>query len=520
MSEINKDLLSEYNHLYHTYRSIEPFLLSHENMSYVEFDYYSVHDFSLFSLEVDFDFNLLTKTIKRITSTLSSIKRIFAKPIIHLKDGTSVLPVESVRTVNQNTLQYAATHSETISTIDRQGVKPIKLLTKVYEDNYGIYENVAFCNIIDEIMSYTRKNWRILKSIIYNNRVLELNLLERLNHLNYFLALGKLHTGYIRDFGKYYAVAKNDLSKLNFIYDAIQPRLKAPVYSKNKNRNKSLAIRKTNIFKMQKDYHQVYNLYLYLQKNVGSQVIEEDVPIHQIQANYFHYCEMLALFAVGNFNFEMDRDDIIDIKKLYVNFSYKNWHICIKTINSTAILFIIEKGDKSYRLLMIPTIEPKKRDELMKLGYKHVVDECFIVTPFEEDYLNGNLLCLSKEDVESFRRIQQYVLKGMIYTDDEKAECPFCSSKLTYDAELDRYECESCRLIIERVTCPVTEKSYYQTKISNLEIKPIVQEEFKSKNNWLLSLEVEALMHYRNITKINDKGEIICPYCGKVHPRS
>ena len=63
---------------------------------------------------------------------------------------------------------------------------------------------------------------------------MEFDLLQRVNHLNYFLALGKLHTGYVRNFDKYYVVSKHCLKELTDIYNTIIPRLKRPVYNFHK----------------------------------------------------------------------------------------------------------------------------------------------------------------------------------------------------------------------------------------------------------------------------------------------
>lgn len=508
---------AEYEHLNRTYGSISQFLKRHQKMSYIEFDYYSVHDFSLFSIEVDYDFDALSDTIKKITSSLSSVKRIFAKPIIHLKDGSSVLPVESVRTIDQNTILYTATHSETVSNIDRNGIKPIKLLTKVYEDNYGIYENVVFCNIVDEVLSFTRKNWRMLKSLIYNSRVLELNLLERLNHLNYFLALGKLHTGYVRDFGKYYAAAKNDLAKLNFIYDTIQPRLKNPVYSKNKLRNKNLPVRKTNIFKLQKDYHRVYCLYQYMQKSGTTTENHAEVSLKELRENYFYYCVMLSLFAVGNFDFEMDETAVIDLKNLDVVFKFKEWTLKLKSVGNYGVSFKMNKGKNTYEFLLIPTLDKCMQNVLLQSNTLEKAYRCLFATPFDDVCQTSSAIRLSKEDVESFRRLQRQLLNAMIYCDNKKDICPFCGGSLNYNPEFERYECENCRLIIDRKVCPTTGENYFETRISNFDVKPLEQKEYGKKNDWLYSLEQEALMHYRNITEIDSNGNLVCPRCGKVH---
>ncbi len=154
-----------------------------------------------------------------------------------------MLPVENTRIINQNTLLHLANHSQYVSNIIKKGIKPRKLLTRIYEDDYSIYENIIFCNYIDEVLAIIKKNRRTLNSLLYASNIMKFNLLEKVNHVNYFLALGKLHTGYIRDFSRYFNLSKELLKELSHISQTINPRLYKPVYKKNLRRNRNLALK-------------------------------------------------------------------------------------------------------------------------------------------------------------------------------------------------------------------------------------------------------------------------------------
>ncbi len=142
------------------------FIAKHPLINYIEFDYYTVHDLTLFTVEPDFDFLALKRTLPKIIKTLPAIKRIFSKPIINLKDSDDVLPVETVRVINQETLTHLANHAQNVANLTSRGVKPRKLLTRIYEDDYGIYENLIFCNFIDDVLAYIRRSTRALKDLI------------------------------------------------------------------------------------------------------------------------------------------------------------------------------------------------------------------------------------------------------------------------------------------------------------------------------------------------------------------
>lgn len=295
--QVQLDTLAE------NYSVIAPFAEKYKRLSYMQLDYAIVHEIALFMIEPDFDFDALQKKIDMILRALPAIKRVFAQPFIHLKENSVILPVEAVRIVDNNTIRHVASHSELWSDIKKNEIKPNKLLTRTYEDNYGIYENLVFCQTVDDVLAFTRNSTRFLKELIYTNQTIEINLLERLNHINYFLALGKLHTGYNRNFDSYYTIAAKCLNKLQYISNTIVPRLKRPVYKNNKVRPTKLKLHKTNILSMHKEYHQVYKLAKAFAENETVVKTEAEIDVDSLQRTYFFFCEMLCIFAIGHFDF-------------------------------------------------------------------------------------------------------------------------------------------------------------------------------------------------------------------------
>lgn len=496
-------------------KDIQTFTTKHENVTYIEFDYYVVRDMTLFSVDPDFDFGRLKNTIHQIRKSTPSIKRIFSKPIIVLKDTDDVLPVENARIINQNTLLHLANHSHNVSNLTKRGVKPRKLLTRIYEDDYSIYENVIFCNYIDEVLSLIKKNRRILNSLLYASNIMKFNLLEKVNHVDYFLALGKLHTGYIRDFSQYFSLSKELLTELSQIKQVINPRLSKAVYQKNKARNKSLSLKKTNIFLMQKDYHQVYKTYKYLLTN---QIIvkknQEEIDYELLIQNYLTYVRILTIFAVGHFNFEIDPKVKMNLNFLNTVFSFKEWKLIISnTVNNELILHFTKELD--YKIMIVAS---KKEDidiEQHKIDYS--VDEIIVANQFDEDYLERDDVYISMEDVDSFRRIQQLVLKGMVYADTARTICPFCGGKLKKEPYKNVYQCNDCMTQIKEMECLETNKPFYYTDNAHLKKYAINISDYKQDEYWFYKKQIESSMFFRNITKINHQGEIICPHCNKFH---
>ncbi len=496
-------------------KGIQAFVAKHGMVTYIEFDYFVVHDMTLFSVDPDFDFARLRKTIAQIKKATPAMKRIFSKPFIVLKDSDDVLPVENARIINQTTLLHLANHSHNVANLTNRGVKPRKLLTRIYEDDYGIYENVVFCNFIDEVLSLVKKNARTLNSLLYASKVMQFNLLEKVNHVNYFLALGKLHTGYIRDFFQYFVQSKELLLELLSIRNVIQPRLARPVYRKNAVRNPKLHLKKTNIFLMQKDYHQVYRTYKYLQKyDLAPRDPGDPIDLEQLMQDYLSYVRILAVFAIGHFNFEIETNAKMNLQYLNSSFTFKKWKLLVFNTLDNELIFQFMK-DITYRIMLVASTADADGFDQRKADYG--IDEIIVANPFDEDYPVRNDVFISMEDVDSFRRIQQILLKGMVYSDQTRDVCPFCGGKLHKDPYRASFQCNDCMTEIVEAVCPDTDRPFIYTDNTHLKKYAINISDFKQDEYWFYKKQIESSMFFRNITKIDHKSDILCPHCGKPH---
>lgn len=506
---------AQLNRLEENYKGIAEFCEKHKRLTYMQFDYATMHELSLFITEPNFSFPALEEKLDRILGTLPAIKRIFAQPLTHLKQKDVILPVEAVRIFNNNTLQHIAAHSELWSDVSAREIKPVKLLSRTYEDNYGIYENLVFCKTVDDILSFVRTNIRTIQELIFANQTIVLNLLERVNHLEYFVALGKLHTGYSRNFDLYYGESARCLNKLQFVESSITPRLKRPVYKNNKSRP-SHKLRKTNILSMHKEYHQVYKLAKYFAaNNVVASKERDEYDLQLLQKNYFRFCQFLCIFAAGHFNFSCDENKPMDLDRLCVDFQFKQWKLCLAQLKGKIpLLAIVIEKEKRYTALIAPTIFQDIEGTLQEVKRKIKADEYVAFTPFED----GQGIFVDISSLESMRRIQQIILRGMVYCDEKFDECPFCRHTLTQSeksvADSLLFECPSCRTQIGISRCPETGEGYRYTNISGLR-----QTYFGNDDDWLAKRKREAAMYFRNITRLNNDGETVCPHCGKTHEK-
>ncbi len=451
---------------------------------YVRFDSETQSGLNLFALREDFDFASLEAVLDRIISALPAFRRIFSSPIIRLRDTGEILPVEAVRIINNNTLAHISVHSELWGDIKDGKLIPRKLMSIRQEDDYAIYENIVFARTVNVILRFISQNKAALRDILYSNREIRFNLLERENHPSYFLALGKLHIGYLRDYDKYMLPIGRCYEKILTVEKAIIPRLSMTVYKKCRKKGGKIELTKTNIFRSQKDYRRVYTLAKFFADSGIDQVSEH--MISNDLDDYLIYCSMLSVFAAGHFNFKFDSDRMIDFKNIDICGSFFSWNLRIKREGNAISLTLIK--DREYKVLLCASDTDTLADEKIRVssdGYES--------------------LRLSIYDIDSFRRIQQMLLRAMIYSDEVHSECPFCGKELSKAEDAEHYECGACRTVIDRSICPESGKVYYSTGIKYYNRpKP---GKYPQGGEY----------HYRNITRIAEDGKPICPHCGNKH---
>ena len=497
------------------YTDLVDFAQKNNRLSYADFDNLTLTDVNLFMMPKDAHFLNMETTLNKIIHALPALKRIFSNPITRLTDVYNVLPIESVRVINNLSMSHASRHSENWGDITNGELKPKKLMTLDREEDYALYENILFVKLIKMILSFVQKNLRLLKDMLYATRNLSFNLLERTNHLNYFLALGKLHLSYARTQDAYHPVYERCLEKLLFIDNALRSKLHAPIFRNCRKINAKLTLKKTNIFRLHKDYRQVYLLLKWF--TAGKEDISETLFDNlTARDSYAAYCNMLAVFAAGHFNFNFSVKKRLNFLRLNASAAFHNWTLDLEEYRCDAIrglLFTFHK-DKPYRICVLfchNGEHPKTKIEHFK--NKCPADEYLFANPWE--YGTDNCLYLSLFDIDSFRRIQRLLLCGMVYSDETRDICPFCGKALTNHNGVHR--CSSCRTTIEEKRCLETGERYFETGI--YAYSPLLSTQDNRKDKFLSDKHMEARLFFRNITKIDFFGKSVCPACGKQHVR-
>lgn len=497
------------------YRDILQFVNINNRITYSRFDIAVLRQVNLFALPEDFDFDGVQKTLDTIIKALPAIKRIFASPKTNIMTTSEILPIESVRVMNNETVAHASRHSELWENITSDGLKPRKLLTQDNMDNYATYENIMFARAIDMILTFVSRSNRLMNSILYSSRDMEFNLLERENHAMYVLAIGKLRAGYIRDYAKYTCAAEMCRDKLMFIDGVIRARLGRPVYKNCKGHTGAFALKKTNVFRTNKDY---YKIYLLLKQFSESKTDISEGKRGGLQVtcqSYSLFCTLLSVFAAGNFNFVFPESQQMDFNNLDIECAFEAWRLRIETVScgeKTALRFTFNKTNP-YTVIILPSLSSAHFVQELKLfRERFTADEYLTASPFTDE---NDSLYLSRYDIDSFRRIQQVILRGMIASDGSRDMCPYCGRQLTLNGGV--YECDACKTLIHQLKCPETGKQYFATGIKNSGSRQGNDSRNSGRRKLSQKQITDEMLHFRNITLLDADGGIICPKCKNRH---
>ena len=493
------------------YERLEKYTQMHPSMTYAEFEYQVLRDVCLFNVPNDAYMNEVENTLDMMIAALPAIKRILAHPIVRLKDHREIVPIEAVKVIDNRSLTHIASRSEMWDDITCEGIKPRKLMTLEHVETYAIYENIAFACAIDSMLAYIKKTFVRLKDVAYGCRDIHINLLDRTHHNLYFLAIGKLYLEYVNTRTE----QENWLrcvEKMMFIDKSLRQKLKSPVYRHCKRRSYNLKLKKTNIFRSHKDYSEVFKLLKAFESDNETVRLESsDAKISE--TGYSIFCKLLTIFSIGHFNYVFPSEGRIEISDFSVECQSGDWSLSVREVNESGIsaLIFTTRKDTEYTTCMIFSDEEISSNSFDSFKTEHPADEYLTCSP----NIHGNRRCvyLSIYDIDSFRRIQQILLRGMIWSDTARKKCAFCLGDMVEEHGV--YRCYFCGAEIRPEKCPETEKIYYVSDI----IKSRMHEDAKKsmERKFLHDRIEEAQLHFRNITYITSDRRPICPYCDKSH---
>ena len=520
------------------YEGIAEFFNNHDSFNFLDFEYATSHELVLCTFFKPMDFIWMKDLIQDVQKHLPYLVNIFRRPYIHLKETETLQSVDTAMRINHKTINHLSKHSENWKSIDmRNGsIEPDKLLTKIYIDDYSIYENVVFFNLINNISSFLIKTIYYLTEILETfNESIKLDAVNRFNHQMYYLAIGKLYVGFynMENTSEVNAV----LESAKQLYKQINQYKVRDVYTKNlKAKPINGEIKKTNLFSMHKDYKHVYYLsQKYKKKSLNNNDNGSYFLQYQSQDSYELFCQMLVLFSISNFNFiSYSLEDIYVDGKVKAKFDFKNWKLTVNTkysiiLGLNTISINIKYIDKSIDYLFIPMsyylAEDRKQqyENIIKRLYDtgEVYDKYLFFEPsdyddnalksysIKYDNLYYAILPISISEINAFRRIQKVILELMILSNEQNDICAFCGEKMHMESD-GHYVCKKCRTVIKEIYCEHCDTNF---KASYFDVKKKRKSGIETLDGLSDFYKQERQYYFRNIVTITKNG-YLCPYCG------
>ena len=497
------------------YEELSQYMNDHKRITFGEYESAVLKDLCLFNMPNDEYIANVEATLDAIIHALPSFKRIFARPIIRLKDEHHIVPVESVKVIDKRSLTHIASRCELWENITEDGIKPRKLMTLEHIETYSIYENVAFACAVDSVFNYINRTLIRIKDIVYGCRDIHFNMLDRTHHRLYFLAIGKLYLEYVSSTASKERCSRC-IDKMLFIDRTLRLKLNSPVYRHCKKRTYSIKLKKTNIFRSHKDYAEIYKiLKMFDVSEEDSAGVKREISVECPE--YKAFCKMVTVFAVSHFNYEIPTEYTLDADNFALDCSFMDWQLSARWIEHKVAdtLVFTTKKNKEFRSCVVfgneSSLTPARMNELKR---DVAADEYLICSP--NVYGSTELLYLSIFDIDSFRRIQQILLRGMICADTERKVCAFCGKPLIESEHGHR--CNSCMSEISTHVCPETNKSYFVSEVLTSEGSTLGEKKTQiERRRFLHDRLSEAQLHFRNITPITPHAKPICPHCRKAH---
>jgi len=527
--------------LHAQYTAIAKFIKANSQMSFINFDYTTSRDLILCTFFQSADLDSINITLKEIRRVLPHLINIFNSPVIHLTDDEVVLPLDTVKRVNHKSIRHLALRADDWRNIDvRGGVMPKRLLTKVPEDDFSIYENVVFYHLIEKILKYLRRRIYRLSEILETlSEGIKLEDFGKTNHAMYYLAIGKLYVGFHKHDNDQISDTLENLTKL---YRQISLYKTCEVHAKNTDAKSIIGgIKKTNIFSMHKDYKHVYTLYRAMDKRINVPALA-GVPAEQTKSQRYYekFCQLLTLFAITHFNFEPHLfENVLEDGKADASLKFKNWTVSISVKREDAMdcnlidLTVMYKK-KNVRYVLIPIsyyVRKGKRGKYEKiiselLDASSVYDKYIFLEPFDLDgnaqndysmrFLAGKkkayyaILPVSISDANSFRRIQNILLECMTRTAWKSGICAFCGEVLN---EVEKkLLCHKCRTAIQNINCVNCNKKFMSSYFDAPKTRSQKTDAVDCVKFLSEFLRQEIRHKFRNTTKIKGKS-FICPHC-------
>lgn len=255
------------------------------------------------------------------------LPHIFNRPRLHLKQIEEVRPAAIVTRIGPESIRHLASHSEHWKGIKANGLVPERLLARILEDDYAIYENIAAKTLVDKLYAMEKAEYEDIIDFIMNSQSVE-SLLNG-SHSKFYEAMSFLRKGYEeKESSTVHQLQDKARKTIGQILSYLTQCKSTPLYRKiKKEKDIRGQLKRTNIFMMDNYYKNVYHLWSILgQKEETSEFQGKK----ELDKEYFVYTELVILFSLQYLGFICDDNEPILKKDCFDNLELQNENWIVK----------------------------------------------------------------------------------------------------------------------------------------------------------------------------------------------
>lgn len=280
--------------------------------------------------------NNQSMNVQKIAALSKVLPTIFNKPKQHLKQICEIRPASVATRIGHESIQYLASHSEHWKGIQVSGLVPDKLMARVLEEDFGIYENIVAKSLINRLNKQITKLRHDTIDCLIQGKVNEATDAYGGDGKNCYIAKKALLRGMKDELLEELQIQLMDQKDNIEEILKITSRCRSSRLYRQLKRKKDItgSLNKTNIFMMDKHYKNVYQIWnLLSQQNTP---IKKDVKIASLEEEYNLFTRLLFLFSLKYFDFkllETSDERAIIANNLFLNnkcFVCNNWKIKVE----------------------------------------------------------------------------------------------------------------------------------------------------------------------------------------------
>lgn len=238
-----------------------------------------------FHNNVEENFKLDDTWIYNIEGGLYSIEAIARNPRKFIREEEVTVDVARAKRTNSNTVRHLASHSGNIEAETKDGVRPKKLLVAEIEEDIAIYENRFVFGLIERLSQFVEMRYSDISDKINSYDYSNLNLRSEFKMgVNEFECNVDLKVKEPSRDTDNMELQRELVEKIETIRKRLS-LLKNTTFYKSLIKSKPVKppIQKTNLLRMNVDYRNCYNLFLFISAysavGYSMEVLEKNLPV-------------------------------------------------------------------------------------------------------------------------------------------------------------------------------------------------------------------------------------------------